>query len=216
MRNVKMLVAVAALAGVVLSSGCATNRGIVDVTVPSVVNPAGGKLVTITKVTDLRAFELRPSQANIPSLKDGQIDNPAITSRAIARKRNGYGKAMGDILLPEGKTVEGLVHQSVARALREKGYAVADGASGGMQGIPVEVEINKFWSWFSPGFWAVKLQFEAEVTMKSPIMLNGSAETVKGHVLLHSQAATGRAWLNTMNKGLEDLNTNIKAQTKNP
>ena len=113
MRKVSELfrtISVAAL--LLLVSGCATNRGIIDVRVTPTPDPQGKVMVKIVRVTDQRTFELRPDVASIPSLKDGQIDNKAITSRAIARKRNGYGKALGDILLPEGRTVEDLVEEA--------------------------------------------------------------------------------------------------------
>jgi hypothetical protein len=64
-------------------------------------------------VTDRRVFEVNPRQANIPSLmNDAEIKNPAITARAVARKRGGFGKTLGDVgdvLLPEGRTVTNVV-----------------------------------------------------------------------------------------------------------
>lgn len=86
-------------------TGCATNRWVLNFVVPPTSNPKNGTPVKIVKVTDLRKFELAPKQPNIPSLKNGEITEKAITSRAIARKRNSYGMALGDIPLPEGRTV---------------------------------------------------------------------------------------------------------------
>jgi hypothetical protein len=49
-------------------------------------------------VTDQRTFEARPRDASIPSLKEeADLTNRAITVRAIARKRGGFGMALGDI-----------------------------------------------------------------------------------------------------------------------
>jgi hypothetical protein len=39
----------------------------------------------------------------------------------VARKRNGWGKVLGDILLPEGRTVSDLVEEVVAKAFIESG-----------------------------------------------------------------------------------------------
>ena len=82
--------------------GCATTRGVMDVQEEVSANPETGIAVKFARVTDARRFEIDPRQADIPSLKNDEIDDPAITSRAIARKRNSYGKALGDILLPGG------------------------------------------------------------------------------------------------------------------
>ena len=66
-----------------------------------------------------------------------------------------------------------------------------------------------------PGFWAISLEFKSEVDISSPIMIN-SRETVEGYVKLHSQVASGKSWLNTINKGLEELIANIKKKIKSP
>ena len=91
--------------GFLVWTGCATSRGILEVPLTVGDNPAQGREVKIVRVSDRRTFQMKPPDPSTPSLKDEAIDNPAITSRAIARKRSGYGMAMGDILLPEGQTV---------------------------------------------------------------------------------------------------------------
>lgn len=200
------------------SSGCATSRGILDVRIPDTPNMEYTTSVKITKVTDSRKFELKPNSAAIPSLKDGQINNDAITSRAIARKRNAFGKAMGDILLPEGRRVEDLAKEAVQEALKKRGYSIAErNTPEYAKAVPVEVDIRQFWSWGTPSFWAFKLEFEAIVTIKSKVVSsNSEEETVRGYILLHTQAATSRAWMNTIQKGLEILIDNIKANLRAP
>ena len=74
----------------ILFGGCATNRGIVDVQVEDTANPASGKAVKIVKVVDKRKFELAPGSPSTPSLKNGEVNDKSITSRAVARKRNAY------------------------------------------------------------------------------------------------------------------------------
>lgn len=214
-RAAVRVLGVLAIAG--MGAGCATSRGILDVRIPPTTDAGGGKTVVLKAVTDVRAFELKPRQASIPSLRDGQIANKAITSRAIARKRNGYGKALGDILLPEGRTVEELAQEAVVKALQEKGYSVAAGGTQGVgDAIPMEVDIHQFWAWFTPGFWAVKLEFEAILEIRGPATVSGEKETVRGYIRLRSQAANSRAWMNTINKGIDDLVEKIKAGLKEP
>lgn len=200
-----------------LGAGCATNRGIVDVRIPAAANPSSGKLVAITKVTDIRKFELAPGEASIPSLKNGEINDKSITARAIARKRNGYGKAMGDILLPEGRTVEDLVGETAEKALMEKGYVVAaKGTPQFEEALPVEIEIHQFWAWMRPGFWTLELNFEAIITASNRVVFASPEERIRGHVALKTQAAGTRAWTNTLNKGIEELGEQIKKNAKAP
>lgn len=194
-----------AMVAAMLGSGCATNRGVLDVRVKESQNPRSGRAVTITRVTDNRVFEKAPSFPSIPSLKDGAITDKAITSRAIARKRNGYGKAMGDILLPEGRSVENLVTEALVKSFRDAGYRVVDGRNSDEKGVPVEADIEQFWAWFSPGFWACSLDFEAKVKIKGDVPSFRNGETVRGAVRLSTQMATGGAWMNIINTGIDSF-----------
>ena len=217
MSNFPVLLRFVAIVGMLsVVSGCATSRGVLDVQIPEVADPQSRSVVVITKVTDARVFEAKPTSPSTPSLKGGVIDDPAITSRAIARKRNGYGKALGDVLLPEGRTIADLVRESVANGLRQKGYSVASTEEASKDAIPLEVVIHKFWAWFTPGFWAAKLSFQAEVDIKGPATLSGNKEMVQGEIELSTQAATTKAWMNTVNKGLENFNTDMQSKLKEP
>ena len=155
---------------IALLHGCATSRGVIDVNEEVASNPVAGVDVKIVRVDDKRRFEIDPRQANIPSLKNDEIHDKAITSRAIARKRNSYGKAMGDILLPEGETVMDLVKDSLTNGLRENGFRVlGEGDVGYENAAPIEVDIEKFWGWFSPGFWKIGINFEILLQIWGPI-----------------------------------------------
>jgi hypothetical protein len=196
---------------VFFGAGCATTRGIVDVQLYVPSDPGSGKAVTIVRVTDIRKFEEAPRDPSIPSLKGSEIGDKTITSRAIARKRNTYGKALGDILLPEGRTVEEVVKEALTRSFREAGYRVVEQVSVSKdEAIPVEAEIEKFWAWFTPGFWSLSLEFEANVKITGDIPPFKTGEVVRGYILLHSQAATTQAWMNTINKGIENFVQAVK------
>jgi hypothetical protein len=205
-------ICLALLVGMALA-GCATTRGILDVPVPESANPATGVAVRIESVSDDRKFELHPKQPSIPSLKDGHIEDRALTSRAIARKRNGYGKAMGDILLPEGRTVAGVTEAAVARGLRAAGVRVlAEGRPGYEEAAPLAVDVQQFWAWFTPGFLAGHLEFEARIIVTGPVAPFEEGQSFRGYVRLATQAATGSAWRNTIEKGLADLEEQIRTR----
>lgn len=187
-------------------AGCAGSRGVLDVRVTLPENSKAVKAIKIVRVTDDRVFELRPKIASIPSLKGGEINNKALTLRAIARKRNMYGMALGDILLPEGRTVEDLVKEALIRAFRESEYRVIDKSDMAYSNaIPIEVDINQFWSWFTPGMWSVKLEFESRIKITGDVPGFANGNEVRGYVLLHSGGAGTRQWMNTLNKGITNL-----------
>ena len=110
---------------------------------------------------DNRIFEVAPGEPNIPSLDPSENSGDSIKARAIGRKRNGFGKALGDILLPEGQTVATLTMASIRQAFQAKGYSVIDDKDKiSSKTYVVDTDLQKFWSWMNPGFWAITLSTE--------------------------------------------------------
>jgi len=174
----KLKIFVAVLTATVLS-GCALTRSEVDVSVgspttASIREPSDDKTVFISSVRDQRAFHESPSSPNIPSLDPSATSSDAIKQRAVGRKRNGWGKAMGDILLSEGTTVASLTSAAIRRAFSEKGYKTLDDAG---QVTPdtyvVDADIDQFWTWMNPGFWALTISTEISTNLK---IREGSSE----------------------------------------
>jgi len=195
-----------ALVAVVLGSGCVTSRGILDIQVDVPDNSSSGQAVRIVHVTDHRRFEKSPRTPSAPSLKGNEIDNVDITTRAIARKRNGFGGAAGDILLPEGRTVQDLVKQALTRSFRLAGYQVIDEATQpSKDAIRIEADIEQFWAWTTPMFAIASLEFEARVRITGDVPPFSSSKVVRGYVKLHSQNVDSHAWRNTINKGIESF-----------
>ena len=214
MRSHARIVLVSLLAGL-LGIGCATSRGTLEVARMDSANPSQGRALRIAQVTDQRVFELAPASPSTPSLKDGAIHDKSITSRAIARKRNSFGQALGDILLPEGDTVERLVGESLTKGLRESGFRVlAQGDPGFEEATPLEVDIEKFWMWFSPGFWAVHMEFEGLVDVKGAVASFEDGEQFKGYARQGAQASTEGQWMKTLQEGLDQLDRSIVARLR--
>lgn len=167
----------------------------------------------IGKVTDARPFELDPEKPSIASLKDGDIGNPAIRARAIARKRNTFGKGMGDILLPEGRTIERLVAEIVTSALRSAGYRVlAEGDPGYEEAPALDTTIEAFWAWMTPGFATVSLDFMASLAFQGIEGLASAPVGASGHT--NPMAADSDAWMETIELGIADLNQQIRLRLK--
>ena len=160
------------ITAVVLLAGCATSRSIIDIPshVPQEAQVAAtvdGKAVYIATVRDSRSFQERPPSPDIPSLDPSETSSAEIISRAIGRKRNTYGKALGDILLREGTTVESLTSSAIRRAFSENGYMVLDNASQVTPNVfVVNADINQFWTWMNPGFWAITLSAEISTNLR--------------------------------------------------
>ena len=153
-----------ALSCAALLAGCATSRSYMKLEVSNssaTVTSTTGKSVVIDDVRDERKFEESPSDPSIPSIKKG--DNYKLDAeqrkRAIARKRNTWGKAIGDILLEDGQTVETLTRDLVADGFSKHGYQIlAKGAAAPANALHVSVVIDEFWAWFTPGMWTVDME----------------------------------------------------------
>ncbi|WP_175154208.1 flagellar biosynthesis protein [Phytopseudomonas flavescens] len=207
MEKVVRLLAVSCL--LALSVGCATSRSEIDVRVAqldSARNPApsNGKKVYITAV-DERVFEVRPRSADTPSLKNDEITDHSITERAVARKRNAFGKGLGDVLLPSGRTVSALVRESVASAYKQAGYEVVSDAS-----VPnaaaVKVRIVEFWSWFSPGFFYVTVNNKSRLSIEQTGHPGLEILTLKSDGM---QAVTENDWKEITEAGLQEITSEV-------
>ena len=198
---VRRILAVAAL---VLLAGCATNRAEVDVTPPGNTQtpaPNNGKKVYISAVDD-RVFQIKPSSFDTPSLKYDEIDDKSITERAIARKRNNFNMAIGDVLLPEGRTVSELVGDAVATAYRQAGYEVVS-APGAPDITEVKVQIIEFWSWYSAeGVLDKVLSNKSLLQIKAPGV---PAHPVNTLVSEKVKVATDTDWKTITEAGLEAI-----------
>jgi len=198
-----------------LFSGCAATRGElnIDSQKNKVANPVSDKKVFIRSVSDNRHFEATPRKASIPSLKyPKDINNAKITSRAIARKRNGWGHAMGDILLPQNITVADIIKKTVADVFKEQGYQIVQNEESATS--IVDVKIDKFWCWVTPGFWSVSLEAQFQIVLQSQKdnLFVSNPTTATGYIHLHTQMASGEKYQNTIEQGLVTLKQDIAKQ----
>ena len=215
MRNVSIKGFFASLIVVLVLSGCATSRSIVDIKVSPGTNPANGKEVKIVQITDGRKFEVAPKTQSIPSLNEEEIKDSKITSRAIGRKRNTYGKAMGDFMLPEQRTVQDLVREAMTKALREKGYSVVEQSSASYQnGLPLEADIGTLWAYITPGFWSLTLEFETIVRIKGNVFPTSNEEQIRGYAQMSVQTGAESNWIETIQNGIDDFIKNLKEKLK--
>lgn len=182
--------------------GCVTNRSVVDVSVPALTGATGQKVVITT--LDERTFESKPRSADIPSLKGGEINDTSITERAFARKRNGYGKALGDVVLPSGRTVSQLVGSAVANAYTQSGYQVVEGQVS--DASQVTVRVKEFWTWFSPGFAYVTVNNKANLVIEAD---GQSPLAIATEVNDGMQFVTDSDWAKVTSQGLQEVTATV-------
>ncbi|QEE26020.1 flagellar biosynthesis protein [Rhodanobacter glycinis] len=188
--------------------GCATSRSEIKLQAPTVApSPAAsaktGRVVVIKSVVDERVFEQAPPDPSTPSLGFGGSDTATaqVKSQAIGRKRNGFGKALGDVLLQQGQTVQDVVRKNLALALQQSGYQVKTQDDAGTNPVVLDVHIKKFWSWFQPGFWAITLHSDIATTLQ--VEGQGAPIEIEVHAEDKRQMATDKAWMEITQQGLD-------------
>jgi len=197
---------------VLLLSACATSRSDLALRLPeqgTVV--ASGKVAQIESVVDDRKFEDDPDEPSTPSLKKGSKYSLDATGRlkAIARKRNGYGMAIGDIMLEGDQTVDGLTRELVAQGLRERGYRVlAAGEAAPADVTPVRVSIKEFWAWATPGFWAGSIEARVRTAIDAG---DGRNAEVSGYGENIVQSGRDLNWQEAYDRAFADYRAKLSA-----
>lgn len=174
-------------------SGCVTGTRNIDLRVPEYKNSKSGSgQIYIDVINDNRLFEARPSRPSTPSVKSdlAKLSKDEL-SNLIGRQRNGFGRALGDVALPEGESIQQKVRELLTDGLEGRGYTVVDNEDAPTK---VTVNIDKFWAWFSPGFaW---LTYESEMQCKVDFEgeLGAHSLNVKGYALNRGQVASNANW----------------------
>lgn len=203
-------------------SGCATGTTELDVRVPVPLDPQSSNAVTIRSVDDNRHFTNRAANKMVHSVNSFEDLDKSFTSRVIVRKANSYGTLMGVIALPEGRTVAGVVEETITKSFREKGYSVISSNAAVDASVPaVQAEISRFWCYImsdsSSGLSAnegFRIKFEAEITLHSDLLIENPttvrvSKTKAGYL-------TGKASNHgeTIDAGLKKLSDEIQRKLK--
>jgi hypothetical protein len=209
------------LSGVLLLfvAGCAINRGIVSLQQPVPATPSQsiGKDVFIRSVTDKREFQEHPSRQDIPSLgfEGSSAASTDIKKRAIARKRNTFGQAMGDILLEEGQTVETVIGEALKRSFAGLGYTVLKNEQEvTTDTLVVDSSIQKFWAYMTPGFWAITLSCDISTSLQIGIEKTNTkeAETITVKSEGRYQTGAGGNWMEVLSKAVDKYVEQVKTK----
>jgi uncharacterized lipoprotein YajG len=196
---------------IALLTGCATSRSVVAPAIDAGRNPAQGVAVRIENVTDARTFQARPPQPDMPSLNEQEVGDRSLTARAVGRKRNGFGQALGDIVLPENESVAKVVSNALTKGLRESGYRVlAKGETGYEQAAPVSARVEQFWAWINPGFAAIRTTARIEVALAGNLKPIEGGKKVTAEAAESMQIVTENDWLVILNKALDAWIANLK------
>lgn len=201
------------LSSCLLFVGCAANRSELSLTTQStaldkaaIQTDANAPVAVLRSVVDQRVYEQAPRDPSTPSLGFEGADKASdeLKARAIGRKRNGYGMAMGDLVLEEGDTVTSLVRAELEAALTQAGYRVVaeQDARAQADALIIDVEVKEFWTWLQPGFWSLKLHAK----ILTDLSISNQSQPVVTSVRTYESRsfATDDAWMSVIQKALNE------------
>ncbi len=208
------VIAAAAFVAIGLALGGCSSIGTMDrsvVTLPpaptAAALSASAPAVVIRSVSDERHFEVAPRNPSTPSLgPDG--GDASVEARAIGRKRNGYGAAVGDVLLAPGQTVEGLMREHIVSAFQQAGVSVIDESAATPETPRVDVRIERFWTWLHPAVMIhqnTMIEARFIVAGAEPVVVTGSAEG-------EGPIPPDRVWIGLFQTALTAFRTDLAAR----
>ena len=204
MRNRSAMYLGAVFACALLASGCVTGRRVIPLEVPEGGASSGERgEIFIGAIEDGRKFENKPTSPSTPSIK-GNVDSltPEQKQVFIARQRNGYGRAMGDVVLPDGQTVPERMRLLIKAGLASNGYKLTDDSAASTSAT---ARVDEFWGWFTPHF--ATLSFEANVSATITIKRHGKTYELhpKGFGRNQGQVASNANWQVAYTRAFDDF-----------
>lgn len=200
--------------------GCALTRSEINLgsleAAPSAAPVTKSRAVLIRSVTDERVFEQAPKDPSTPSLgfEGAEKATADIKARAISRKRNTFGQALGDVLLENGQTVAGVIRDNLAAAFREAGYRVTNNpVEAGQSPVTMDVRIKRFWTWIRPGFLALTLT--ADIATDLEIQGASAPVVVTVHTEDSRQFGSDDARIELVTRTLKEYRAQVIAKTAN-
>lgn len=198
-------------------SGCATNRGIVDVKVTrsKEVIQDNGKEIYIKLPVNQRKYEKNPIAHNVSSLNPRRTQTGSVKERAFGRKSNSYNQRIGDVLLPRKKSVDRLVQNALQQAFVEKGFKIIeDEHLINEKTYIVSSEILTFWAWHDMDFLTIILSAEiaTELVIESSEGMKRQLVAVK--VVHRDPTAFERRWRVVMEDAVAVYIDAVKKQLK--
>lgn len=188
----------------VLLTGCVLGRRTIDLPIQNVPNsPEGKGEVFIGKIVDNRIFQNKPSDPSIPSI-DGDVHSltPQQKGMMIGRQRGGFGNAAGDVALPANNSVISRTRKLLEEGFKKRGYSITSDSNDSHSATAI---INKFWAWFTPGFWTIT--FEAHVNYTITLTKPDGPSTIilQGYGRNQGQMASDANWQLAYQRAFQDF-----------
>ncbi len=194
-------------------AACAGASPLLDVRLAAVPDPESGPAFRIQRVSDRRFFQPISRDPRLPSAQGG-LPDATLARRIVARRSTGGNRPAGDLLLPEGRSVEDLVAEALTKGFREAGYRVlAPGAPGHAAALPIEADIEQLWGWMRRRATSEAMfDFEVRVRVRAPVAPFAEGVRLRGKSRLTRGGPSNATWERLIEDGMADLAASVRAQ----
>jgi len=149
-------------------------------------------------------------------LASGDPGDEALTSRVIGRRqslsqpRSDQRPRLGNLLLPEGRSVSGLVAEAVTAGFRRGGLRTRDPDRAPLADErSIHVEIDGFWGRMRPAIEIVRFESWIRIRLRAPGTPLADGATVCAVSLVTSVGPGAPVWRRTFESGLDDLSRRV-------
>lgn len=195
----------------VLLTGCVLGRRTIDLPIQSLSTGTEQKSeIFIGDIKDNRAFQNKPSDPSIPSI-DGDVHSltPPEKGMMIGRQRGGFGNAAGDVALPANDSVVMRTRHLLEEGFKSRGYMITSDATAPTS---ASATINKFWAWFTPGFWTITFEAHVNYTIRLTKPEGPSTIILQGYGRNQGQVASDANWQLAYQRAFQDFLSKLDAR----
>ncbi len=195
----------------VLLTGCVLGRRTIDLpiqTIPTGTQEKGE--IFIGKIHDGRTFQNKPSDPSLPSI-DGDVNTLTEKQKGmmIGRQRGGFGNAAGDVALPANDSVTARTRQLLETGFKSRGYVITSDSTAPKS---ARATINKFWAWFTPGFWTITFEAHVNYTIRLTKPEGPSTMILQGYGRNQGQVASDANWQLAYQRAFQDFLSKLDSQ----
>ncbi|MBP5243186.1 MAG: hypothetical protein J6Z28_00515 [Succinivibrio sp.] len=167
--------------------------------------------IYIGSISDVRKFQQKSDDRSVPVLDTTKYDK----SKVIGKKRSTIGLSIGTLYLDDNQTVSEFIKESFVKAAKQSGYTVIENkAKIDKNTVRADIQIVRFWTWYSTGVWDIDIKAEIENT----ITLKSDDKTeklkVKGSSTIEKPIGTDKAYNAAVDTARDNLVKDIRAKLR--
>jgi hypothetical protein len=189
---------------VLVAASCGGGSGLVleakYPTEPQTLEPDTGLTVRVVSVTDGRQFEDEATKLSQEAVWGEMLVD---RSRIVGAREK--GKALENIQLAAGQSIEAIVQDIIEVAFRQAGYRVVDE---GEADLTVQATVSRFWTWMTPEAMTMRVESSMQVSVMVSAPGGQSAFEVAGYHDSRDVGKSPESYRFAMNEALFDLYTN--------